>query len=52
MGLAQAWSGTAGGTTAGGPGAAWPPERLARHRETVLESVRRLIRPPQSADTP
>ncbi|MGW7455067.1 TetR family transcriptional regulator [Streptomyces sp. NPDC054787] len=49
MGLAQAWTGTVDGTAAGGPGDAWPPERLTRHRETVVESVRRLIRPPQSA---
>ncbi|MET9464061.1 TetR family transcriptional regulator [Streptomyces sp. NPDC006544] len=45
MGLAQAWTGTVGGVAPGGPEAAWPAERVARHRETVVESVRRLIRP-------
>ncbi|MFD9335073.1 TetR family transcriptional regulator [Streptomyces sp. NPDC060028] len=49
MALAQAWTGTVGGVAAGGLGAAWPPERLARHRETVVESVRRLILPPRPA---
>ncbi|MFF8266639.1 TetR family transcriptional regulator [Streptomyces sp. NPDC016562] len=50
MALAQAWTGTADGA-AGNP---WPLERLTRHREAVVESVRRLIAPPQPArrDTP
>ncbi|MEU3727343.1 TetR family transcriptional regulator, partial [Streptomyces sp. NPDC031705] len=46
MGLAQAWTGEVGGPATGGPAAPWPAERLARHREAVVESVRRLIRPP------
>ncbi|MFE1810272.1 TetR family transcriptional regulator [Streptomyces sp. NPDC059533] len=45
MGLAQAWTGAPGGPAAGVPETAWPAERLARHREAVVESVRRLIRP-------
>ncbi|MBT2452794.1 TetR family transcriptional regulator [Streptomyces sp. ISL-43] len=49
MGMAGSWTGRVGGVATGGPGAAWPPERLARHRETVVESVRRLIRPPRTA---
>ncbi|MFF5703742.1 TetR family transcriptional regulator [Streptomyces sp. NPDC012794] len=48
MGLAQAWAGAVGGPAAGGPAGAWPAARLARHRETVVESVRRLIRPPHA----
>ncbi|MFD9307153.1 TetR family transcriptional regulator [Streptomyces sp. NPDC060048] len=47
MGLAGAWTGAVGGVAPGGPGATWPPARLAHHRETVVESVRRLIRPPR-----
>ncbi|MFI1281149.1 TetR family transcriptional regulator [Streptomyces sp. NPDC020858] len=50
LGLAQAWTGAVGGAAAGGPDAAWDPARLARHRETVVESVRRLIRPARAAD--
>ncbi|MGW7434430.1 TetR family transcriptional regulator [Streptomyces sp. NPDC054849] len=49
LGLAQAWTGAVGAAAAGGPGAAWSPARLARHRETVVESVRRLIRPSRAA---
>ncbi|MDJ0381779.1 hypothetical protein QMF80_13230 [Streptomyces sp. G-G2] len=46
-GLAQAWTGRTSGSTTDDPGAAWPPARLAHHRTTVVEAVRRLIRPPQ-----
>ncbi|WP_330294252.1 MULTISPECIES: TetR family transcriptional regulator [unclassified Streptomyces] len=49
LGLAQAWTGAVGAAAAGGPGAVWSPARLARHRETVVESVRRLIRPSRAA---
>ncbi|MER5730641.1 TetR family transcriptional regulator [Streptomyces sp. NPDC002138] len=45
MGLAQAWSGAA----ADAAGSAWPPARVARHRETVVEAVRRLVRPAEKA---
>ncbi|MFD3327921.1 TetR family transcriptional regulator [Streptomyces sp. NPDC058701] len=46
MSLSQAWFGAVGGPAAGDPGAGWPPGRLARHREAVVESVRRLTAPP------
>ncbi|MFJ3877780.1 TetR family transcriptional regulator [Streptomyces sp. NPDC090077] len=46
MGLAQAWTGAVGGPATGGPGEPWPAARLARHRETVVESARRLVGPP------
>lgn len=49
MGLSQAWFGAVGGPAAGDagdPGAGLPPGRLARHREAVVESVRRLTAPP------
>ncbi|EFL13066.1 TetR family transcriptional regulator [Streptomyces sp. C] len=47
MGLAQAWTGAVGGPATGGPGEPWAAARLARHREAVVESVRRLVRPPR-----
>ncbi|MER5871425.1 TetR family transcriptional regulator [Streptomyces sp. NPDC002044] len=47
MGLAQAWFGAVGGPAAGDPGAGWPSERLARHREAVVESVRRITAAPR-----
>ncbi|MGI5358473.1 TetR family transcriptional regulator [Streptomyces sp. CA-252508] len=46
MAMAQAWTGAVGGPAAGGAGETWPADRLAHHRETVVESVRRVIRPP------
>ncbi|MFD6938732.1 TetR family transcriptional regulator [Streptomyces goshikiensis] len=44
LGLAQAWFGAMGGP-AGGGDAGWDPERLARHRAAVVESVRRATSP-------
>ncbi|MEV8533775.1 TetR family transcriptional regulator [Streptomyces sp. NPDC051211] len=44
--LSQAWFGAVGGPAAGEQGPAWPPERLARHRAAVVESVRRITAPP------
>ncbi|MEU9032997.1 TetR family transcriptional regulator [Streptomyces sp. NPDC048383] len=46
MGLSQAWFGALGGPAAGGAGAGWTQERLARHRAAVVESVRRMTAPP------
>ncbi|WCD90539.1 HTH-type transcriptional repressor [Streptomyces xanthophaeus] len=43
--LSQAWFGAVGDPAAGGPGAGWTPERLARHRAAVVESVRRITAP-------
>ncbi|WP_411104054.1 TetR family transcriptional regulator [Streptomyces sp. cmx-4-9] len=45
MGASQAWFGAVGGPAAGSAGPGWPPERLARHRAAVVESVRRLTAP-------
>ncbi|MFB7462475.1 TetR family transcriptional regulator [Streptomyces sp. NPDC056224] len=47
MALSQAWFGAVGGPAADGPGAAWAPGRLARHRAAVVESVRRITAPPR-----
>ncbi|MFE6844076.1 TetR family transcriptional regulator [Streptomyces sp. NPDC057686] len=45
MGLSQAWFGAVGGPAAGDSGTGWAPERLARHREAVVEAVRRITAP-------
>ncbi|MFD3539130.1 TetR family transcriptional regulator [Streptomyces sp. NPDC058662] len=52
MTLAQAWFSAATGPTAAPdpdptatPAPGWPPGRLARHREAVVESVRRIVAP-------
>lgn len=50
--LSQAWFGAVGGPAADGTGTdgtgtgtGWTPERLARHRAAVVESVRRITTP-------
>ncbi|MBT2408068.1 TetR family transcriptional regulator [Streptomyces sp. ISL-87] len=47
MGLSQAWFGAVGSPAAGDGGTGWPPERLARHRAAVVESVRRITAGPR-----
>ncbi|WP_329200966.1 MULTISPECIES: TetR/AcrR family transcriptional regulator [unclassified Streptomyces] len=49
MGLSQSWFGAVGGPAAGDSEAGWSPERLARHRAAVVESVRRVAAPPPAA---
>ncbi|THA50340.1 TetR/AcrR family transcriptional regulator [Streptomyces sp. A1136] len=45
MGLSQSWFGAVGGPAGGTAGTGWSPERLARHRAAVVESVRRVTTP-------
>lgn len=45
MGLSQSWFGAVGGPAGGASETGWSPERLARHRAAVVESVRRVTAP-------
>ncbi|MCJ1676487.1 TetR family transcriptional regulator [Streptomyces sp. APSN-46.1] len=50
LGLSQAWFGAMAGPAAGDGNTGWPPERLARHRAAVVESVRRMTTVPRDSD--